>query len=436
MTVLQMSVQAGLMVIIAGLLRVLALDKAPKRAFLVLWGLVIARMLLPFSVPSKWSVLNLARGKRETAIASGMAGIPFLQLPEAASGEPPAVSVPPLRAVWLFGMFLLSAVFVWMIVRSYRKFRFAVPFEHEAVRDWRSAHRLRRPCLILQSDQVEIPLAIGLIRPRIIFPAAMKLDPPEKIRFILAHEFFHIRRLDMLWKLLALAAVCVHWFNPLGWVMLVLLNRDLEITCDEMVITKFGGGAAVKKAYAYSLIEMEERKRGNVLAYNAFGKNATKERVEMIVRSKKAPVWAVILTIVLVTASVLTLATAAVQEDKTDIGKEGLASVHGRIGMVCGRDVIEVETLDVLQSEGDRITDWRVSSQLFRLGYYSTSVTDANGNPLSRSSLTDVETHMNTGVRPNIVTVWYDPDNLGEEAPGLIKAVAVCVESVKSTDLN
>lgn len=216
MNVLQMSVQAGLMVIIAGLLRVLALDKAPKRAFLVLWGLVIARMLLPFSVPSKWSVLNLARGKRETAIASGMAGIPFLPLPEAAAGEPPAVSVPPLRAVWLFGMFLLSAVFVWMIVRSYRKFRFAVPFEHEAVSDWMSAHRLRRPFLILRSDQVEIPLAIGLIRPRMIFPASMKLDQPEKIRFILAHEFFHIRRLDMLWKLLALAAVCVHWFNPLS----------------------------------------------------------------------------------------------------------------------------------------------------------------------------------------------------------------------------
>ena len=79
-----------------------------------------------------------------------------------------------------------------------------------------------------------------------IFQAAMKLDRSEKIQFIVAHEYFHIRCLGMLWKLLALNAVCVHWFNPLGWFMLALLNRDLEITCDGMVINEFGGGTCCK----------------------------------------------------------------------------------------------------------------------------------------------------------------------------------------------
>ncbi len=83
----------------------------------------------------------------------------------------------------------------------------------------------------------------------------------------------------------------------------------------------------------------------------------------------------------------------------------------------------------MLQTEGDRITDWRVSTQQFSLGYNSTSVTDADGNALPRSSLTDV----NAGVHPNTVTVWYDPDNPGEDAPGLIKATVVRVESVKSS---
>lgn len=413
------------MVMIACLARVFALSKAPKRSFLVLWGLVIARMLLPFSIPSRWSVLNLARCKRNEGIASSAAGIQYLP-PKADVGTPPAISISPLRTVWLLGALLMLAAFAFAVIRSYRKLRFAVPLENETVSDWLSERRLCRPLLILQSDQVEIPIAVGLIRPRIIFPAAMKLDQPEKVRFILTHEYFHIRRLDMLWKLLAITAVCVHWFNPLGWVMLALLNRDLEITCDEMVIRHFGGGAAVKKAYAYSLIEMEEKKRGNALVYNAFGKNATEERVKMIVSSKKTPVWAVILTAVLITVSVLTLATAAVrpaETDKTDVWKEGLLSVYGRVTGVYGRDVIEVQTLDV-QTEGERITDWRVSTQLFSLGYNSTSVTDADGNALSRSALTDVE----TGVHPNTVTVWYDPDNPGEDAPGLIKAAAVRVE--------
>lgn len=109
----------------------------------------------------------------------------------------------------------------------------------------------------------------------------------------------------------------------------------------------------------------------------------------------------------------------------TNFSEDGLSSVYGHVS-ICGENVIEVESLDV-SMEGDRITDWQLSSQLFGLGYYSTDVTDADGNPLSRSSLTDVK----NGVHPHTVTVWYDADNPGDEAPRLIKAVAVRVESVE-----
>ena len=61
-------------------------------------------------------------------------------------------------------------------------------------------------------------------------------------------------------SLLLIAAACVHWFNPLVWAMYVLANRDLELSCDETVLRRFGGD--VRGAYARVLIRMEERRRG------------------------------------------------------------------------------------------------------------------------------------------------------------------------------
>ena len=53
-----------------------------------------------------------------------------------------------------------------------------------------------------------------------------------QLRYVLEHEYVHIRRLDMLTKLIMIAAVCIHWFNPLVWVMYILFNRDLELSCE------------------------------------------------------------------------------------------------------------------------------------------------------------------------------------------------------------
>lgn len=68
-------------------------------------------------------------------------------------------------------------------------------------------------------------------------------------------------------KCLLAASLCVHWFNPLVWVMYVLANRDIEISFDEAVVKTFG--ETTKAAYALSLISLEEKKsRLNPLCNN------------------------------------------------------------------------------------------------------------------------------------------------------------------------
>ena len=61
----------------------------------------------------------------------------------------------------------------------------------------------------------------------------------EKERqFVLMHERYHIKRKDYLVKRAAFMLVIVHWFNPLVWLAFCLMSADMEISCDEKVISK------------------------------------------------------------------------------------------------------------------------------------------------------------------------------------------------------
>ena len=60
-----------------------------------------------------------------------------------------------------------------------------------------------------------------MLRPVILLPKKTDWTDEEALRYVLEHEFVHIRRFDSVGKLLLIAAACVHWFNPLVWAMYV-----------------------------------------------------------------------------------------------------------------------------------------------------------------------------------------------------------------------
>ena len=324
MDIVQMSVQAGVLIAAIVIVRAVTLYRLPKASFLALWGIVVARLLIPFSLTSKWSVYNLFGRllKHEDAalpsngfvvVWSGQAPASFGTAGGSAAAAP---VISPLTALWIGGMAVLAAVFAVLLVKNYRALRTAVPVEdHAVITKWREEYRLLRPLAIVRSDKVDSPASIGILRPKIIFPQKMDMDNGQLICYILVHEYFHIRRFDMLWKLLALCAVCVHWFNPLVWVMLVLLNRDLELSCDEMVLRHFGG--AERASYAHSLIDMAERNRSFSFMHSYFSKNAAEERIIAIMKYKKTSLLAIAVALALTLSLATGFATGAVSADNS-----------------------------------------------------------------------------------------------------------------------
>ena len=133
---------------------------------------------------------------------------------------------------------------------------------------------------------------------------------------MLTHEYVHIRRFDAITKILFAAVLCIHWFNPLVWVMYVLANRDVELSCDAWVIRMMG--AKNRSSYALMLIKMEERRNDMSALYSHFGKNAISERIEAIMKFKKTSTIACALALVLVVGATTAFANSDVNHENAD----------------------------------------------------------------------------------------------------------------------
>lgn len=159
------------------------------------------------------------------------------------------------------------------------------------------------------SDRITTPLAYGLLHPKIILPKSMDFSNQQQINYILTHELVHIKSFDILWKVIMILCLCFHWFNPMVWVMYIIMNRDIELACDEKVIKIYG--ETTKSDYALALINMaEERNKFNPL-YSGFSRNSIEERIVSIMKLKKVTILNIAFAFILVIGTTAVFATTA-----------------------------------------------------------------------------------------------------------------------------
>lgn len=344
MTIVEMSLSACVPIVAIVMIRALALHKLPKKTFLVLWGVVICRLLVPLSVPSRFSIYTgvdylkkMFAQDSGTSISVGVADIPQMNPVSGGVGQVMKVIVPAvasrswLELLWLGVMGACALFFIVAYIRCRREFRMSLPVEHEIATRWLQEHPLRRPVAIRMNERIKAPLTYGIIRPVILFPKKTDWTDETQLQYVLAHEFTHIRQFDTLKKLVLTAALCVHWFNPLVWVMVVLANRDMELACDEAVVRSFG--ETTKSAYALTLIGLEEKKGRLFPLATHFSKNAIEERIVSIMKIKKTSLAGMVLALALVAGTTTVFATTSAannplkpQQTPVDLSKQPLST--------------------------------------------------------------------------------------------------------------
>jgi len=301
---LNMSLTASVTVVLVILLR-FALKKAPKVISYALWGIVLFRLLCPFSIGSSFSVFNLLETPTEDSgfITSVIEYVPT----DIVHTEYPSVVLPvpgvsdvinealpqgeeqlradPLEApisfatyIWMAGVLVMGIYSAISYVQLRRKLRIVVPLRDN----------------IFIADDIKSPFVVGLFRPRIYLPCNLSQKEQE---YIILHEKHHIKRCDHIMKALAFLALAIHWFNPLVWVAFILAGKDMEMSCDEAVIRKVG--TDVRADYSASLLTLATGRRIIAGTPLAFGEGDTKGRIHNLSKWKKPAVWIVIISVIL-----------------------------------------------------------------------------------------------------------------------------------------
>jgi len=323
MTILKMSLMASILIIIITITRMLAIHKLPKKVFIILWGIVLCRLIIPLSVPANISVppavsrvSNFLTDSRlaETLMFSRLdrmsASIPMNSEKIIEGGY--LSSIPPYILIWSVGFIVLATFFVVTHLRYVREYKTALPVDHPFINKWLSEQS--KQIEIRQSDKILSPLMYGIWKPVILLPKRMDYADEKRLRFVLTHELIHIKRFDTLAKWLLVFTLCIHWFNPLVWFMYILANRDIELSCDEAVLRTFGDKE--KSSYAQTLISLAETKNPWILLHSNFSKNSIEERIVAIMKVKKSNVLGAILVIPLVLVTMFATSAGATKNLK------------------------------------------------------------------------------------------------------------------------
>jgi len=330
----QMSIAGSALILFIAVIRVPAGRRLPRPTFMVLWLIAAARLILPLSIPlpagipAEVSFLpdaepGLSTGN--TALSpSARTAMPVGLDADIVSLSQTAPRAAKYAAIWLAGILFMALYFLISYLRSLQKFRMSIPDNTPYIQDWLSAHRIFRPLAVRSSDLISSPLTYGILRPVILLPKKLDRRDETATRYVLTHEYVHVRHFDAVIKILFAAVLCLHWFNPLVWVMYILGNRDMELSCDACVIRIIG--ERERSSYALALISMEEARCSCSSLYSHFSKNAITERIEAIMKFKKASALMIALALVLTVGAAAT-AFAAVTPPIEDTDYTEMAAV-------------------------------------------------------------------------------------------------------------
>lgn len=322
LTVLNMSFTAGYCIVAVILIRFF-LKRHPKIFSYLLWSVVLFRLLCPFSISSSYSLLRV-----DTDLLSGGtiytwnindadggiqqdAGGAFVQGTENIEDTlaQPGIGIETAAGTWMHKVIRIGA-WIWLagvsalvlcsigtVFRLRRSLADAVWIEENQY----------------EAEGIATPFVMGIRRPRIYLPTHLQ---EEEKGYVLVHEKIHIARKDYLVKVVFYAAACIHWFNPLAWLAFVLMENDMEMSCDEAVLKKLGPG--VKKEYSRSLLSLSTGETTFWSSPLAFGEGRVKERVRNILAYRKKTVFAVVLAAAAVVVVGIGLLLNPVRENKAD----------------------------------------------------------------------------------------------------------------------
>ncbi len=409
LNIFNMSITAGWLIVAVVIIR-LFLKKSPKYITCILWGLVMLRLICPFSFESVLSLVpstkTIPQNITTTETPSIESGIPIVNtvvndiISDSLDAKPnindsigdktePKKSaimtlIEVSTIIWLIGVLsmIIYALISYFIVK--RKVREAVPYKDN----------------IWICDSINTPFILGLFKPQIyICPSVEETD----FQYVIAHEKAHLKRLDHILKPVGFILLAIYWFNPLIWLFYILFCRDIELACDEKVVKTMD--IDIRKSYSTALINCSAPGRPVTPCPLAFGEVGIKQRIKSILHYKKPSVLIITVSILICIAVAVCFLTNPVKSKATpelstnyyEINEPQYKELITKIQNAYKNNFETVTTDDLNISFVYNFSNWETS----KIGYY---VTDLDNNGINELLIGD-----------STAIIRYNPNNSANE---------------------
>ena len=341
--IINMSMTASYVILLVMLIRLL-LKRVPKIYSYSLWIIVLFRLLVPFSFSSVFSMIPINTKAIPTDIMYAPtpqinSGITLVDraLNHSLLAPGGGASVNPIQIWILIGQLIwLAGVLILLI--------YSILTTLKLVRKLKSSQHLKGN--IYEVNQFETPFVFGILRPKIYIPFGLSKIEQS---YIIKHEEIHIRRFDHIIKFISSIATSIHWFNPLVWLAFFLMSKDMELSCDEKVISEMGN--EIKKDYSHSLLSLSSSRRiigGSPLA---FGGENTNGRIKNILDYKKPRCWATLVGSIVIVVAVVGL----LSNPKDQIAKDSQALIKGFLDNYYAQLSYSQEEIEEVQQEMEEL---------------------------------------------------------------------------------
>ncbi len=193
--------------------------------------------------------------------------------------EPGRAALWVLSGIWVGGM---AAVLLWQ-TGAYVKIR------------RKTACAARLPGgdgNVYECEGIRTPFAMGLLRGKIYIPYRMSEKERE---YVLLHEQCHLVHRDLWARTLACVLLAVYWYNPLVWLGVRCMERDMEMRCDEYVLGQMG--EEIRYDYSLSLLSYAGGRSRRPMGITAFGESGTGKRVKHVLRYRRTGICVAVLAL-------------------------------------------------------------------------------------------------------------------------------------------
>ncbi|MDE7479194.1 MAG: M56 family metallopeptidase, partial [Lachnospiraceae bacterium] len=330
----------SIMIIAILTMRGLLKNKLPKFVFPMLWSVILLRLMIPFSLSSPLSMkvpkfaldapfesvymentavteaIPLDKPDTAAEITFGTAD----KIAQEAQNIPLNITyfnydtrnfyLSIVVLVYFAGLLATTGILLSQKYRYTKHLKDSLLVEHNETINTLLREMDMGHILVFTNDEIASPLVCGLLAPKIYLPTRMDFGNSELLRHILCHETMHIRRKDNWLKFVMILTLCIHWFNPLVWLMSKYLASDLEMACDEAVLRLYDKDDEAKKSYAFSLLAMAITGNRPTLLYSAFSKTEVEKRIQNVLHYRKASALLLAFSVCLVLSGSVVFATS------------------------------------------------------------------------------------------------------------------------------